>query len=138
MDLFVEDMAGNSATVTKEFTVDLTKPLVVILFPVADGEGVASKDVNVTWDGSDALAGIDHYNVSMDGVWTVLGDVKYNMFLNLSEGPHTVEVVAYDQAGNTQSSIRTFIVDVIAPEVAITFPAMDRSSRWAQLTPPGP
>jgi hypothetical protein len=126
MDLFIEDMAGNSATVTKVFTVDLTKPLVVILFPVVDGEGVATKDVNVTWDGSDALAGIDHYNVSMDGVWTVLGDVKFNMFLNLSEAPHTVEVVAYDQAGNTQSSIRTFIVDVTAPEVAITFPVMDQ------------
>jgi hypothetical protein len=126
MDLFVEDMAGNSATISKVFTVDLTMPLVVILFPVADGDGVATKDVNVTWDGSDALAGIDHYNVSIDGAWTVLGDVKYNVFLNLSEGSHTVDVVAFDKAGNTQTATRTFIVDVTNPTVAITFPVMDQ------------
>jgi hypothetical protein len=124
MYLFVQDMAGNNATVSKVFMVDLTKPLVVVLFPVADGNGVATKDVNVTWDGSDALAGIDHYNVSIDGTWTVLGNVKYHVFVSLSEGSHTVGVVAFDKAGNTQTASRTFIVDVTKPSVAITFPAM--------------
>ncbi|MDD1746548.1 MAG: Ig-like domain-containing protein, partial [Methanomassiliicoccales archaeon] len=124
MFLFVQDMAGNNATVSKVFTVDLTKPLVNILSPVADGDGVATKDVNVTWDGSDALSGIDHYNVSIDGVWTVLGDIKYHVFINLSEGSHTVDVVAFDMAGNTQTATRTFIVDVTKPVVAITSPTM--------------
>ncbi|MEM0449629.1 MAG: Ig-like domain-containing protein, partial [Methanomassiliicoccales archaeon] len=123
MDLYVQDKAGNNATVNHAFVVDLTNPIVTITFPAEDGDGVASRDVNVTWTGSDALSGIDHYNVSIDGNWIVLGDVEYNLFQNLSEGVHTLEVVAFDKAGNTQTATRTFIVDVTKPTVQINFPA---------------
>src|SRR6266567_5565037 len=63
----------------------------------------------VTWDASDSLSGIDHYEVSVDGgVFQGTGASPSASFGDLGAGDHTVTVRAYDRAGNIQTASVTF------------------------------
>ncbi len=101
-------------TITVTITVpdaDTTPPTVSITSP-DDGATVTTSDVTVTWTGSDSGTGIDHYEVRIDsGSWTNVGTSTSHTFTGLSDGSHTVDVKAYDGAGNTNTDSVTFTVD---------------------------
>ena len=69
-----------------------------------------------TWDAAtDDESGIDRYEVNMDGgwIWMKVGDATaYRWPAALSDGSHTFEVKAIDNAGNvgTPASL-TFTID---------------------------
>ena len=74
------------------------------------------------WDAAtDDDSGIDYYLVNMDGgEWTNVGDVTtYTLATALSNGSHTFEVKAVDNAGNvsTAKSI-TFKIDTTPPTIS--------------------
>ncbi|UJG44426.1 MAG: caspase family protein [Candidatus Heimdallarchaeum endolithica] len=107
-------------SVSKSGAADTTPPTVSITDP-ADGATVYSADVTVSWTGSDNV-GIDHYNVRIDsGSWTNVGTATSHTFTGLSDGSHTVDVNAYDAAGNVGSDSVTFTVDTSAPPTEYTF-----------------
>ena len=115
------DTGGDTASDTVIVYVDFTDPTVSITYP-SSGEYVNTSDVNVTWSGSDGLSGIDYYKVRVDGgSWIITTDTYY-VFSSLPQGPHTVDVVAYDRAGNSASDSVAFTVDVTLPTLTITGP----------------
>jgi len=97
------DNAGNENTDAVNYTVDTTAPSVSITSP-RDGAIFATNSVTVSWAGSDATSGIDHYEIRMDdGSWIDVGTTTTHEFTGMSYGSHTLEVKIVDSAGNEDS-----------------------------------
>jgi len=87
-----------------------------------------------TWDAAtDDDSGIDHYEINMDSgwIWIKVGDVTtYRWPAALSDGSHTFEVKAVDDAGNvgTAASL-TFTIDSTYPIISsVTAPIINGTS----------
>lgn len=133
----VADRAGNSASVSSTFSVDLTSPQIVNLTP-ADGSTVTSAQPPVSANFSDNLSGINLASVSiaLDGT-----DVTLQATINssgfsmtpttpLTQGPHTVFVSLSDVAGNAASATSAFNLSLgpqIPPDPATVAPPIDRT-----------
>jgi len=118
------DGVGNSFEKMVNFTVDATAPTVTINSP---NEGMlnTTKSVTLVWTGSDAGSGVDHCEVSWEGIAPVtLGPgINTYTFSNLSDGSHLFTVTIYDKVGLSSSDTVTVIVDTQAPSLTITSPA---------------
>ena len=90
---------------------DTTPPTVTITSP-EDGATLTTSDVTVTWTGSDDESGIDYYETRIDaGDWIYKGTSTSHTFTGLADGDHTVDVRAWDKAGNSNTDTVTFTVD---------------------------
>ncbi len=90
---------------------DTTPPTISIGYP-GDGSTIATTDVTVTWSGSDSGSGIDFYEIQLDGgAWTNKGTSTSHTYTGLAETTHTVNVRAWDVAGNDATDTVTFTVD---------------------------
>lgn len=77
---------------------------------------------NFTWDAAtDDDSGIDRYEVNMDGgwIWIKVGNVTtYTWLAALSDGSHTFEVKAIDNAGNVGvAASLTFTIDTTSSDL---------------------
>ena len=104
----ITDLAGNSAVASTTVLSDTANPLVTVNAPSADSK--LSKDaVPVTWTGSDALSGIDHYEVKIGGgSWVNVGTDTTYTFTDLEDKWYSVTVKAVDKSGNTEESSVSF------------------------------
>ena len=122
VDVKAVDKAENEATDSVSFTIDVTEPTVSITSP-ADGTITGSNSMSVSWTGSDATSGINHYEIRIDGgSWTDIGTNTSYEFTGLSDGSHTVDVKAVDNTTNEATDSVTFITDATNPTVSITTP----------------
>lgn len=118
VDVKAYDARDNNATATVHFTVDLTSPTLSIASPA---EGAMVSSTSIGWSGSDALSGIDHYQVRVDGgSWSAPLQTTSYAFTNLADGPHQAQIRAFDQAGNYVDRFVNFTLDTTAPVLAIT------------------
>jgi len=114
------DQAGNSGYDTVSFTVDTNPPEVSIIYP-GDGVLLNSGDFDVTWTSSDT--DIAYYLVTVDsGTPINVGLATSYHVSSLPDGPHTVNVTAVDETGNSGWDTVSFTVDTIPPNVNITYP----------------
>ncbi len=101
---------------------DAIPPSVSISSP-SEASVLSSGDVTITWSGNDTGSGIDHYEIRLDsGSWLNVGTSTQYAFSSLSDGAHTVYVMAVDKAGNTAKASVNFTVDTLAPEIIISSP----------------
>ena len=119
--LVAKDAAGNVATETILFAVDVTPPVLTIIAPT--GSYVNTKDLPLIWSGSDSNSGIDRFELALDGGTpvSVMQAFGYS-FPNVGEGAHSVVVRAIDRAGNDISKTVSVTVDVTPPQVTLTSP----------------
>jgi hypothetical protein len=114
------DEAGNQGNASVTFVVDTYLPTVHITSP-PDGAIVQTADVEVAWQATDIGSGIDYQEMSVDGGdWDEVSESPVT--IPLADGDHTVEVRAFDMAGNGDTDSVSFSVDATAPTVAITSP----------------
>ena len=101
---------------------DTQPPYVTILSPSNNSYVPAS--VTVTWEGSDNIA-IDHYELLLDGqtVASLKPEATSYTLSDLSDGSHTITVIAYDTLGNTNQSTVLVTVDATPPSVQILEPS---------------
>ena len=119
--LVAKDVAGNVATETIVFAVDVTPPDLTIIAPT--GSYVNTKDLPLIWAGSDSNSGIDRFELALDGGTPVSVTQAFGYtFPNVGEGAHSVEVRAIDRAGNDISKTVSVTVDVTPPQVTLTSP----------------
>ncbi|MBS3817019.1 MAG: S8 family serine peptidase [Candidatus Thermoplasmatota archaeon] len=119
------DTAGNSQTDDVTFTVDTTPPQLEITSP-ADGEIMGTGSVTVEWSGQPMGSDIEQYETRIDSnQWIVKDMSTEHTFEGLSDGEHTVEVKAVDQAGNSKIATSTFKVDTTPPTIEIDNPGQD-------------
>ncbi|MEM3563186.1 MAG: hypothetical protein QXR19_08155, partial [Candidatus Jordarchaeaceae archaeon] len=93
------------------FTVDTSAPSVTITYP-GEGALLNTGDFDVTWtSGSTDIA---YYLVSVDGGAPVNVGLATSYHVSLSDGPHSVNVTAVDEAGNSGWDVNSFTVDTSA------------------------
>lgn len=117
------DQTNNSAMASVTVMVDTTPPSVGITAPV-EGEVIAASETTVTWTASDAQSGISRYEIQLDDrpVQALPPSATSFHFEALTDGPHEVDLTAFDAAGHETSASRSFRVDVTDPEVTIIGP----------------
>jgi len=90
--------------------VDTVIPHLEITYPEA-GEEFKEREVTVGWDSSDDISGISYFEVRIEGRdWIEVG-LSDHTFEDLEVGEHTVEVRAWDNAGNHASEEVTFTIE---------------------------
>jgi len=116
------DRSGNIAEAPMTLTVDTAAPELSITSP-GNGSYTNSDEVEVEWSAIDATSGIAGFRYRIEGgAWT---DTVANscVFSELTEGDHTVEVEAYDEAGNAILESVTFAIDLTEPMLIILSPS---------------
>jgi len=107
----VRVVAATVAKLATPLIVDLVPPALWITSPSV-GYKVESSKLTVTWIGSDADSGIDHYELKLDEeAWINVGNNTSYNFTELDDGSHTVYVKAVDKAGNSVEDSVSFTVD---------------------------
>jgi len=90
---------------------DATSPSILITSP-SPGYEIKSSSVLITWTGSDALSGINHYEIKLDaGSWVNVETDTTKTYTGLNDGSHTIDIKAFDQAGNTKEETISFIIN---------------------------
>lgn len=108
--------AGNTAVEETNFVVDTTPPELSIKAPGSGDELQAeitssTKDVTVEWSGESEPTDIVNYQIRVDdGPWIDVGKDTERTLKDLSDGEHTVEIRAEDEAGNVEVQEITFTV----------------------------
>ena len=108
--VLVTDLAGNLASVSITVISDMEEPSVTITSPT--NYATIRKDaVTLIWTGSDALSGIDHYEIRISGGnWINVGLSTLYDFKGLEDGRYDVTVRAIDRSGNLAESSVSFEV----------------------------
>ena len=87
-----------------------------------------TSDVLVSWDVTDNMLAVHHYEVSYDGSsWVDIGTQTSYLFTGLAEGTNYLYVRAYDCVGNYVEIVVEAIVDFSPPTISITNPNLWRS-----------
>ncbi len=82
------------------FTVDTTPPILEIDKP-QDSETIYGDSLDVKWSGYDNITNISHYEIRIEGEhWTNLYNIENYTFEDLESGEYTIEIRAWDEAGN--------------------------------------
>ncbi|MCK5773280.1 MAG: carboxypeptidase regulatory-like domain-containing protein, partial [Thermoplasmata archaeon] len=119
INILAYDNVGNSNDLLLSIMVDLNDPYVTIHFP-SDGEMVTqSDDLKFGWVGMDPGSGISGYEVSLDGEPDVATSLTHRSYGELSQGNHTLRVVAIDGVGRREEVTVKFSIDSIRPTAAI-------------------
>lgn len=108
------DVAGNTATLTQNISVDTVPPSVVIVESGSAGnEGWYLSETTLTAETEDILSGIASVQHRIDGgVWTDGASVA------VQEGVYVIDFRAFDVAGNEQTASQGVRVDTTPPAYA--------------------
>ena len=119
------DENGNYDEDVIQVVVDWSDPSISLTCPSAMTSDSGTASIQVTWSGSDAVSGIDHYEIFVDGSWINVGNVtSYNIDTSsMSDGIYAVFVRAFDRAGYYSQTTLLLIVDKTAPSLSIVNPA---------------
>lgn len=109
VQLWVRDFANNWAMKTVNFTLDTHAPDLTVSSPVKDST-IRGNYVSLTWQASDNIA-LKEVRVWIDGEGGGVVEGNELKDIRLANGPHTIEVEAYDYAGNSNGLERTFTVN---------------------------
>lgn len=99
------------------YQVDTTPPSISPSISGQVAPGVYQPNVTISVNGSDATSGLASQLVQVDGG----GYVSPGSF-TLSPGSHTIDFIATDNAGNSQSSSIAILVDISPPVADISAP----------------
>lgn len=123
IDVRAFDHLSHSKEASVVVNVDDTPPTLDISSPT-EGEYLFSSDVMVSWSGSDAGSGIDHYEARLDGgSWVNKGTDISHEFTDVPDGGHNVQVKAVDAIDNTATESVDFNVDTSDPSISINTPS---------------
>ncbi|RLF68323.1 MAG: hypothetical protein DRN57_04380 [Thermoplasmata archaeon] len=123
-ELFVRvmDPAGNENSTSVHVVVDLSPPVVWFVSPV-NGSALNTSTIDVVWNGSDILSGIDHFELALDnGSYMDMGNASTHSFTNLSEGEHLLALKGVDKAGNGATLAITVLIDMEPPQITFIHP----------------
>jgi hypothetical protein len=91
--------------------VDTEPPILFITYPYY-GEVIRSSAVTISWEGADYASGINHYAIAIDDEYSIYVGLNASYtFTDLDDGPHTVRIAAFDNAGNTVYQSLDFTVN---------------------------
>jgi len=119
------DHYGNRIDHNIPLTVDITEPVVDILYP-AQGSVISNDLVNFRWASSDSF-GIRTTIVQIDDDESM--EIAGNSFSRLLiTGPHTLSVKVFDMAGNMEEDVLSFVISQNT-SLNIVSPRLNRPTR---------
>lgn len=125
------DNAGNSRDGSVNVTIDLTlpnafTPMLNVTSPTTN------QTPTLTFSTSDDIA-ISHYRVQIDAGSYTTRTSPY-ILPTLAEGPHTINVAAYDTAGNIRVGSVAVTVDIGGPNISFNAPTKIKNSPITNTT----
>jgi lysophospholipase L1-like esterase len=119
------DSNGNVNTTSVSFTVDTVAPNIKIISP-SNNSVFNTSSVTISWTGNDNTNGSGLASLAWkldSGSWSSQSATTFSkLFTGLADGTHSVSIRATDNAGNSNESSATFIVDTIAPTITAHSP----------------
>jgi hypothetical protein len=118
VDYFSIDTEGNVETPKSVLLpIDRTPPVIVDITPTS---APRSGLVTITWNATDAVSGVESYDLSIDfGPYVSLGKQESRV-VPLSDGMHTIRIRSWDMAGLSSESEVSVRVD--APDIETASP----------------
>jgi RHS repeat-associated protein len=113
------DPAGNRATVSSTFMVDTTPPEPFIV-TVDPGGWTGDSSPVVSFTALDATSGIARYELSVDAGPGIASTSPCTIG-PLLDGVHSIEVNAFDRAGNSRTAGSGAFIDTVAPPAPAAF-----------------
>ncbi|MEA2462924.1 MAG: hypothetical protein QOJ98_671, partial [Acidobacteriota bacterium] len=133
----VRDLGGNESVTTASFNIDMQRPALAIVNPVASTTyGSPILRVAVAHSDDQALD-IVTLQVAVDGTAVTMtpaedGAASAGDSQTLTDGPHSVTATIDDKAGNTASVTTSFAVDTDLPVVELLEPAPGANIKLTQ------
>ncbi|MBJ7458095.1 MAG: hypothetical protein JHD02_02790, partial [Thermoleophilaceae bacterium] len=115
-DVYAVNGSQNSPTVSRTWSIDTVGPVVSITAPT-DGQTVGPNG-NVVFSSTDTTGPVT-YTCQIDSEPAVSCGSPF-VFTNLTDGAHSVTIIATDGASNSSVEVRDFIVDAVSPQTTIT------------------
>ena len=113
---------------SQDIVIDGTTPVDVIISAVP-ASWTTENTVTLTFSATDALSGIDHYELSIDGGAYSTQTSPYALDVSsMSDDTHTATVKAIDKAGNEATASTDFYIDHTAPSIEVTAAVEDSTN----------
>jgi len=104
------DTAGNASTIaTHNWTVDLSPP-VLSFFQMPPASAPLNSTISIGFSATDTLSGVKSVICQLNGSATSCASGVQKDFSNLPAGDYTYSVTALDNAGNTVTDNKTFVI----------------------------
>jgi len=118
------DEEGNIGIDKVYIVVDITPPSLEILSP-QNNSNLNDSTITISWECSDTLAGVDHYEIYVDGVPidTNISSTQTEYPLTLNDGSHIIILKAVDRAGNAARQTLEVTIDATPPIIEILSPS---------------
>ena len=121
LTIYANDSTGQSSD-TVSFIIDTTNPLISVNIPRnASYSNDAAQDIN--YSASDTYLASCWYSNDSYSVNTTLASCANITSLNWATGMHNVTIWANDSAGNKNSTIVFFTIDITSPLISINYPS---------------
>jgi hypothetical protein len=115
----VKDQAGNTNTSWFSFTIDSTKPTIILISPQNQSILVDGIPIDLSIDDPYLL----HVNYTINGGSTFDLSDPFNLSTSgWDDGEYTIQINAIDIAGNSNSSVFLFTIDNKPPEINLSAP----------------
>ncbi len=112
--------------------VDTGNPGITLSVPTPNGQnGWFISPVTIAASASDSVSGVASTQVKIDN-----GSWQAGPLTVTAQGAHTAQALATDRAGNSAtSSVASFKLDSVAPDLAVNAPAADGQNGWFVSAP---
>ncbi len=115
------------------FTPDGDPPYIVSLYP-EEGAMINSTNITVRWSVKDFHSGVNTIEVRINqGQWIDVTEAELYSFSDLTDGPHTIELRAFDHTGNSILLSHNITIDTTPPEIEIFWPSGSRYFRFKDV-----
>lgn len=114
--LIATDTANNSATSTRSVIIDTLAPTLTIDSGVDEGAATSTNAISFAFSSTDGTAA---FSCAWDGLATSTCSSPFAS-TTMADGSHTFALSVTDPAGNATSTLRSFTIDITAPELSGT------------------
>jgi hypothetical protein len=128
----VSDLAGNTNTTSRSYTIDSTNPSIAY-----QGLSTASGYVNKNWIYVNLSINDTNYNSTnitlyKNGVYNTSVNTNFTNFTSLTDGNWSTNVSVTDLSGNRNTTSRSYITDTLNPQLA--YQGLSTASGYRNLT----
>ncbi|MBD3189058.1 MAG: hypothetical protein GF308_00355 [Candidatus Heimdallarchaeota archaeon] len=117
----IVDTEGKKSRDMIYIILDLDEPTIEITYP-SEGEALSSTEIEFEWFATDALSGIDYFEIHRNGeFYGSTTENSYIISLNLDQ-EYLLSVKAFDEVGNSAVAETTIIRDTKTPVISILSP----------------
>ena len=93
-------------------TIDNKPPEIIVIYP-ENGSNIMSDNITIKWTAKDDETAIDYFRISIDNnPWITIGRSLSYTISGLTNGDHTIKIMAVDLTGNYRIVTITFSVSV--------------------------